>query len=70
MKNCKSCTSRYVGCHSSCQPYIVNKIIQSYKRDKINKERDLGFNNNYHSRHCKENIKRHDNFKLKVYKGC
>ena len=30
MKCCKDCTKRYVGCHSKCQTYVINKVINKY----------------------------------------
>lgn len=69
MKCCKDCTKRYVGCHSKCQTYVVNKVIITYKRNKANVEKDLTFNNNYYETMTQGNMKRHDNFKMKVFKG-
>ena len=69
MKCCKDCTKRYVGCHSKCQTYVVNKVINIYKRNKTNVEKDLTFNNNYYETMTQGNMKRHDNFKVKVFKG-
>lgn len=31
---CKDCTRRTVGCHASCQLYVVNKVIRTYKQNK------------------------------------
>lgn len=69
MKCCKDCTKRFVGCHASCQTYIVGKVIHTYKRDKASKERDLAFNDTRYGRLCQENMKRHSDFKMKAYKG-
>ena len=69
MKCCKDCTKRYVGCQSKCQTYVVNKVINTYKRNKANVEKDLTFNNNYYETMTQGNMKRHDNFKIKVFKG-
>lgn len=69
MKCCKDCTKRYVGCHSKCQTYVANKVINTYKRNKANVEKDLTFNNNYYETMTQGNMKRHDNFKMKVFKG-
>lgn len=69
MKCCKDCTKRYVGCHSKCQTYVVNKVINTYKRNKANVEKDLTFNNNYYETMTQGSMKRHDNFKMKVFKG-
>ena len=69
MKCCKDCTKRYVGCHSKCQTYVVSKVINTYKRNKANVEKDLTFNNNYYETMTQGNMKRHDNFKMKVFKG-
>lgn len=33
-QSCKGCTKRKVGCHSTCQEYAVNKVIQMYKNQK------------------------------------
>lgn len=30
--SCKSCTSRYVGCHSECSDYILSDIINKIRR--------------------------------------
>lgn len=32
--NCKDCQKRKVGCHSTCQQYIVQKVIRQYKNQK------------------------------------
>lgn len=69
MKCCKDCTKRYVGCHSKCQTYVVSKVINTYKRNKANVEKDLTFNNNYYETMTQGNVKRHDNFRMKVFKG-
>ena len=54
MKCCKDCTKRFVGCHSQYQKYIVAKVIHTYKRDKIGKEKDLIFKHITHN-----NTKKH-----------
>lgn len=69
MKCCKDCTERYVGCHASCQKYVVAKVIHTYKRDKLNKQKELDFNDNYYNRLCQENMKRHGDYKVKNFKG-
>ena len=69
MKCCKDCTKRYVGCHSKCQTYVVSKVINTYKRNKANVEKDLTYNNNHYETMTQGNMKRHDNFKMKVFKG-
>lgn len=33
-QDCRGCTKRKVGCHSTCQEYIVAKAINTYKRKK------------------------------------
>lgn len=38
---CRNCESRFVGCHSQCQKYVVAKVIHSYKRDKRGRENEL-----------------------------
>ena len=69
MKCCKDCTKRFVGCHSQCQKYIVAKVIHTYKRDKIGKEKDLIFNDTHYDRLSKGNMRKVDGFKWKTYNG-
>ena len=42
--NCKDCTKRKVGCHSTCQPYIVQRVITLYKNEKALQEFEHTFN--------------------------
>lgn len=67
MKQCKGCAKRFVGCHSQCQIYIVNKVINTYKREKVSKEKDLTFNTNYYDRICREGRKKLDGFQRGAY---
>lgn len=69
MKTCQNCTKRFVGCHSQCQLYIVNKVINTYKREKLSKEKDLSFNDTHYGRMVEGNVKRHSDFKRKTFKG-
>ena len=39
--NCKNCTERKFGCHSTCQAYVVNRVINMYKQEKKSEEYDL-----------------------------
>lgn len=41
MRLCKDCDTRYIGCHSECSYYVVNKVINTYKK---NKEKRFNYN--------------------------
>lgn len=43
-KMCHGCEKRKVGCHSTCQPYVVAKVIHTYKSEKASREKDIMFN--------------------------
>lgn len=64
-KMCRNCESRYVGCHSQCQPYIVVKVIHTYKRDKLSREKDLKFNYTRYNAIQQGNLRQMDGFKRK-----
>lgn len=44
MKCCCECSDRYVGCHSQCQKYIVNKVIKMYHNQKRIDEYEIDYN--------------------------
>lgn len=68
-KCCHGCEKRFVGCHSQCQTYVVEKTIHTYKRDKASRERDLSFNETHYQNLQIGNMKRNDGFKRKTYYG-
>ena len=37
---CRKCTKRYVGCHSTCQDYILEKEKIEYIRQEVAKENE------------------------------
>lgn len=42
--NCKECEKRTFGCHSTCQLYVVHKVINRYKQDKKSQNYNLYYN--------------------------
>lgn len=32
--DCRNCQKRKFGCHSTCQLYVVNRVINRYKQEK------------------------------------
>lgn len=64
-KLCQGCNNRKVGCHSTCQPYVVAKVIHSYKREKSMRERELKFNYEHYETVQKGNKRKMKGFKRK-----
>ena len=65
-KMCHGCEKRKVGCHSTCQPYVVAKVIHIYKRDKLSREKDIMFNYTRYNAIQQGNLRQMDGFKRKL----
>ena len=57
-KMCHGCEKRKVGCHSTCQPYVVAKVIHTYKSEKASREKDIMFNTVRHDAILRAKLKR------------
>jgi len=64
-KMCHGCEKRKVGCHSTCQPYVVAKVIHTYKSEKASREKDLKFNYTRYNAIQQGNLRQMDGFKRK-----
>ena len=54
MKCCRECSDRYVGCHSQCQKYVVNKVIKMYQNQKRLEEYEVGYSARLRNAHAKK----------------
>lgn len=42
--DCRNCQQRKFGCHSTCQLYVINRVINRYKQEKKSEHYDLYYN--------------------------
>lgn len=55
--NCKNCTKRKVGCHSTCAEHVVWKVIRTYQNQKRAEENDMAYNARHYNKGCQKLVR-------------